>query len=243
MKKQLAIIGVIGMTVSMLCFAVAAGMGASHLSDQLRWLPAIFGADQSDNSGESVHFDSQDSGTLPWNGGDSVEINLPATVSYRPGPAAKVTISGNAEDLRHVRLRGNRFELDSRRGFRSARNVHLDFTGPAISHWEINGVGSIDLVDIGQEKLDIGLSGSATVKANGTAQHVSLSLAGSCGGDLSRLQAQRVHVFIAGSGDVDIAAQQSVDVSIAGSGEVRVHGQGAQIHSSIAGSGAVKQVP
>ena len=244
MQKQLAAIGAIGLGLSALCFALVSWIGTQHPHSVPIAFDRLFSLRQLWHPGQPTHFAGrQDTYPLAWNGGDSVEIDFPATVTYAWGQQATVTASGDAEILRHIRVRGDRFELDVTPDFFSAGDIQLHFSGPPVAHWQLNGAGTLSLSGLRQNTLGIDLRGSSTVKAVGEVADASLSIAGSGSGDLRQLNAQRVTVSIAGSGDVEISPVQSADVSIAGSGEVRVHGNTAQIHSQIAGSGAVRQVP
>jgi len=78
------------------------------------------------------------------------------------------------------------------------------------------------------------------VRIGGKVDGFTASIAGS--GDIraSDLEAQRVKVTIAGSGDAILWARESLQVKIAGAGDVRYYGD-PTVEKTIMGSGSVKR--
>lgn len=181
--------------------------------------------------------------TLPWAGGGTVAINLPAQVFYRPAQTAEASITGDAELIRHVRLVDGRLTGDGNGycGSGDALTVHL--AGPAPAAWRLNGSGSLNLADLDQDALAIDIRGSGRAEAEGKVRELSLDVAGSGRADLRALAAERVQARIRGSGNVDIAPGEEADLTIAGSALVTVHGHPARMRSRVAGSGEIRQAP
>jgi hypothetical protein len=181
--------------------------------------------------------------TLPWEASDSLDISLPASVDYQPGPKAEAVVSGDAELVKHVRLTSRALEFDSSFNCFIGGKLSVRLTGPAVANWRLSGSSRLKLSGIDQDAIEIGISGSGSVAATGAARQMSLRISGSGSGDLARLAAKRAEIRISGSGDADIAAQDEADVRISGSGSLRLHGHPARMHSQISGSGRVSQEP
>ncbi|MER8828032.1 DUF2807 domain-containing protein [Mesorhizobium sp. M0938] len=177
---------------------------------------------------------------LPFTTGDSLTIDLPASVHYQPGDKAEAVVSGALLD--HVRFEGGRLSLDCEPGWFGSR-LDISLSGPAIADWKVLGSGDLTLSQINQPELRLTIRGSGSVAATGVAQTVGLDISGSGSGRLKGLIAQSARIEIRGSGDAQITAQADADVSIYGSGDVELHGHPTMRRSQVRGSGSIVQVP
>jgi hypothetical protein len=177
---------------------------------------------------------------LPFSAGDSLTIDLPASVHYQPGDKAEAVVSGALLD--HVRFDGGRLSLDCEPGWFASR-PDISLSGPAIVDWKVLGSGDLTLSQINQPELRLSIRGSGSVTATGTAQTVGLDISGSGEGRLRNLIAQSARIEIRGSGDAQITAQADADVSISGSGDVELYGHPTMRRSQVRGSGSIVQVP
>ena len=175
-------------------------------------------------------------GTLEWDAVDDcfpagdlvVQLSGPAVTAWTLNGSAELALSDIKQDALRITMHGSGKVTASG----EAHEVSLDAAGS----------GRADL-NIKQDALRITMHGSGAVVASGEAHDVSLHATGSSSADLGKLVAQQVSARISGSGDADLAPREEVDISISGSGVVRLHGNGAQVHSHISGSGQIKQVP
>lgn len=180
--------------------------------------------------------------TLPFSAGDSLTIELPASVHYQPGDKAEAVVTGDPALLDHVRMEGSRLSLDCEPGWFAPR-FDVNLSGPPISDWKVLGSGDVTLSQINQPELRLSIRGSGSVAATGTAQTVGLEISGSGSGRLKNLIAQSAQIEIRGSGDAQITAQADADVSISGSGDVELYGHPTMRRSEVRGSGRITQVP
>jgi hypothetical protein len=181
---------------------------------------------------------------LDWDGGDMIDIKLPAKVFYQPGPRPEASVTGDPDVIRHVRLQGGTLRSDA--GFfncESGQPVVVRLSGPAVAFWRMTGAGQLTLSALDQDKLDVKLTGSSRVAASGTVQLVSLDITGSAKADLGKLVTQHARARITGSGDADLAAREEAELRITGSGSVTLHGQPKQVQSHVSGSGKIRNVP
>ena len=181
---------------------------------------------------------------LEWAGSDVVKINIPAQVHYQPGPKPQASVSGDADLVSHVRLRDGTLEWDSVEWDRlvdcfPADDLVVQFAGPAVTAWTLNGSSELDLSDIKQDALRITLHGSGKVTASGEAKEVSLDAAGSGRADLGRLVAQKTSVSMKGSADLTLAniKQDVLRITMHGSSVVTASGTAQEVSLESAGSG------
>ncbi|AYG59843.1 GIN domain-containing protein [Rhizobium jaguaris] len=180
--------------------------------------------------------------TLPFAAGDSLAIDLPASVHYQPGDKAETIVSGDPALLDHVRMDGGKLSLDCDPGWLESR-LDVSLSGPAITEWKLLGSGDLTLSEINQPRLRLSIRGSGSVAATGATETVGLNISGSGAARLKNLTAKSAQIEVRGSGDVQLTAQSDADVSISGSGNVELFGRPILRRSEIKGSGHIEQVP
>lgn len=205
MNKPLAIAGV---TAGALC-AFYLTVGLPSFGDVLS-----FGS-CTQNSGKA--FVSRE---LPWSGGDSVEIRVPATVHFKVGPEWHATANGPAEVLKHLRFADGRIEFDRSRVALCDARLTIDLTGPAVRQWIVSASGDLTLEQLNQTELNLLLSGSGSIAATGVLTRTYATLSGS------------------GKLRIDGGAQQDIAVEISGSGMLTASGATERMQVSIPGSGS-----
>ncbi len=177
---------------------------------------------------------------VAWTGGDSLDVDIPADVTYTqaPGPG-KLTITGPQEALDALEIDGGHIGSDHRHWRHG--DLTIVMTAPAVTHFGMSGSGRLAIQGYKQDKLALDLSGSADVTANGEAKSVALSASGSSDTDLSGLKVADAVIDLTGSGEAKVAATGSVNVDISGSGDVTLLGHPSKLQSSVSGSGSIHQ--
>ncbi len=190
---------------------------------------------------------------LPWTGGDRLVVAVDADVRYVPGAAARVVITGPADDIDDIvdnhgviqHDRNGSFWRWWRWNWGSSRDVQIVVTAPHLSTVGVSGAGRLDLGRLAQDRLDLGLSGSGAVMASGAIKTLDLSVSGSGSARFTGLTAASMDVSLSGSGWV--AASGSADMlrlHVSGSGGADFSGLALNdLDASLSGSGSAKVAP
>lgn len=255
MIRNLIVIAVASFVLTVACVIGVVAFGGRDLMEHGWSIPGDIHV--SDN-GEDVHISvggREDLGPettrdVVWAGGPSLQINLPAEVSYAQGPTTKVTVTGPRALVDRVAIVDGslRFEPDGgeSRIMVGGHGVNIEtvreglkitIVAPAVTRFVLNGSPSLTLVAYDQPDLAVEINGSGEVSGTGKTQALSLSIAGSGDASLADLQAQNANVSVSGSGDAELSAGGAVQVSIAGSGDVTLTTKPASLSSNIDGSG------
>ena len=177
---------------------------------------------------------------LAWQGGDTVEIALPATVRYRGGEGSEVIVRGPSDVIAHVEVRHGRIVLDCRR-FGGLRDVEVTLPGRTFRRIGLSGSTRLAMENVNQPDLDFRISGSSTVRAQGTVEHAKITVSGSGDVRLADLAMKELTAKISGSGTVEAAPKDAADIHISGSGDVRLASRPATLRSKVSGSGRITQ--
>jgi hypothetical protein len=177
-----------------------------------------------------------------WDGSDGLGVGVRATVHYVPTGPARITINGPDEMLAQLRVGQGQIRWceDCRVG-----NARLDITvsGVALRNVALSGAGGdIQLGRLNQDRLNLAISGTGEMSAEGRIDRLELAISGSGNVRMGNAQVQRANIHIAGSGDVTVTPRQEANVHVAGSGNIRMTAMPARLNQSVTGSGGVRIV-
>lgn len=236
-----------------LCIAALAGAVAIGGNDMARhgWVWTFPGS--GDGHDETVRFQRADSGppvtrTLAWDGGDRLDIDVTADVTYIQGDAASVEIIGPRDQVEGLRLRGGRltFNDDDNTevvmfGWGIRDRLRITITAPSVSRFNLSSSGDLSIRNYDQPSLTIAINGSGEVEATGRTETVDLDISGSGEADLSGVETRDADIDISGSGEAAVGPTGAARITISGSGDVDLTRRPASLTQSISGSGDVTQ--
>jgi hypothetical protein len=175
---------------------------------------------------------------LPWGGGDSLDIGLPAKVQFTqaPGPA-KLVVTGPKDAVDHVVVSGSHLQFDNDGDFSGPLTVTM--TAPDVRHFDISGAADLAIAGYAQDDIDVDVSGSGSVTAAGKTKNVKLDISGDGAVDLSGLASDSAQAEISGSGKATITPTSAADLHISGDGEIDLKSRPAKLTSDVSGSGRI----
>ena len=227
-----------GFGVGIIALSLVAVLGAQELSGwNLGWLLSSMRSCHDDDRQGPVD-PTVSERHWPWEGGDTVDIDVPATVHYRGGSGDELSVRGSPQAIAALRVHNGRITKSCRGGW-ARRDLDITLPGRAFRKIGLAGSGRLVLENVDQPQLDLALAGSGSVLAQGGSDRVKLSIAGAGSAKLASLKIKRLDIHLAGRGDIEAAPQDEVNVDIAGAGEVRLLSDPPQVHTNIMGSGRV----
>src|SRR3569833_485566 len=111
-------------------------------------------------------------------GGDTLAMDAPMTVRYRPQGRPNVSVTGPADAIEHVRFNAGRISADSSVPASAKSKVEAVVSGIAIRKFVVNGGENLELGEIDQDTLDIHINGNGRVRGDGKVRELFLSLNG-----------------------------------------------------------------
>jgi hypothetical protein len=243
MIRPLAVVALGGALLSVICITASGAMsrGSWHVPDMV-W---HVGDDDDTGDGPTLHLtgnEPQISRDLPWAGSDNLTFDVPASVSYTQGPAAKITLTGpdalvNAVELHDTTLRLTRHIY----GMDSGHALHIAITGPAPHSFELDSAVKLDIANLATDELHVELDGAGKVTAQGTAKSIHLEIDGAGDADLGALTLTDAHVEINGIGHVVAGPTGDAHVEINGAGKVSLTKRPSHLSQEINGAGSISQ--
>jgi hypothetical protein len=235
MSRALVIIATVAFVVAIVCFGAAGlvggpwGHGGHFWGRGSPWAP--WG--QHWTPGPTIERNYQ------WAGGDTLRIDVPASLAYTQGPTSKLTITGPKGLLDRLTVENGRIGIDG--WIDDAPTLKIVMTAPNVTDFEVSGAQILSIANYKQDQLTIGVSGAGNVMAKGEAAHTTLRISGSGNGDLGGLTGDDSTVRISGAGRATIAPKLSADVNISGVGQVTLLTHPATVNQRISGAGSVIQ--
>ena len=236
-----------------LCIAALGGAAALGGNDLARhgWTWTFRG--HGDGHDETVRFQRADSGpsvtrTLPWDGGERLDIDVAADVTYIQGEEASVEVVGPRDQVEGLRLDGGRLTFDDDDnvdvvvfGWRNSDRLRITVTAPSVRNFNLSSSGDLTIRDYDQPGLFVAILGSGEVDASGRTEAVELDISGSGEADFSGLETRDADIEISGSGEAIVGPTGAARIAISGSGDVDLTRRPASLTQSISGSGDVNQ--
>jgi len=248
MIRVLIIIAVAGFLVSMVSLATAVAIGGPDLFSEGVWSRFVdrdgdwgwHGRDWDDRGWRRDFGGPQASREIAWTGGDTLDVDVPADITYTQAPGAgKLTVSGPQRALDNLELDNG--HLHYIHGRRRGGELTIVMTAPAVSHFDLSTSGRLVIDGYSQDKLSVDVSGDATVSAKGQAKSLALSISGSGATDFTDLKLGDADVEVDGSGQATLAPTGAANVDISGSGDVTLLSRPAKLESNVSGSGSIHQ--
>lgn len=235
-----------------LCAASLAGAAALGGNDLARhgWSWTF----REDGNEETIRFQRADNSprvtrTLAWDGGDRLDIDVAADVTYIQGDEASVQVVGPREQVEGLRLTAGRLTFDDGDdnvevvvfGWHNSDRLQITVTAPSVRSFNLSSSGDLAIRGYDQPSLAVSINGSGEVDATGRTETVDLDISGSGEADLSDLETRDADVDISGSGEALVGPTGAARISIAGSGDVDLTRRPASLTQSISGSGDINQ--
>jgi len=173
-----------------------------------------------------------------------IEVRIPIDLSVHQGDAEGLVLTGEPDQLKHVRtvMQGGTLVIDEAdQSWHSRHSVKGVVTVKALTALTLTGAGSVDigplktgrlelslsgagnlqLTDLNVDELSIAISGTGHVTGTGSAGTLDVHIAGVGDIALEQFQAANARVAISGSGTVKVAAKDHLDATISGVGEIK----------------------
>lgn len=171
----------------------------------------------------------------------SVQLNAPVEAVFSASPTASVSITGPADILPLIvtTVADGKLSIGLTAPVVLAAPLRVAITGPSLQAVSIPGAGTLRASGLHEASIDLRLSGSGSIVAEGQVGSVRAAISGSGEVDASALRAQRLDAQLSGSGRILGYASDAASVALTGSGDIVVAGRPPQRAVSRTGSGQV----
>ncbi|WP_157915125.1 head GIN domain-containing protein [Paraburkholderia acidicola] len=172
----------------------------------------------------------------------AIEVDMSADVSFAVGSDSLVTITGpaNVVPLVKTQVEDGVLRVRLEHSVTMSRSVKLVITGPVLQALSIRGSATVKALNLSEDALSIGISGSGNVSASGNVKDVRVAISGSGDVHVSDIHAKTLVASIKGSGNIRAYASDSAVVELSGSGDIKIRGNPAHRVVNRSGSGDVQ---
>jgi hypothetical protein len=246
MIRGLVIIAAAGLVMSVVCISAAVMIGGPAVFAHGVWFHGPHVWRWESHGGRWSGWTVSDADTPPverrqaWSGGDQLEVEVPADVTFTQTPGApQLVIRAPKATLDHVVVEGGRIHFDG--AAVDPGDISIELSAPKVTHFAIAGSGELAIRNYNQDTLAIDLSGSGDASVQGAARSLKLGISGSGDADLTQLTLRGAQVQVSGSGSAVVAPTEWADLDISGSGDIRLLTQPLHLKTHVSGSGDVEQ--
>ena len=173
MTSTLGKTAILGLGVGVVSLSLAYAFGAPDID---RVLDRRFHADRSCNGASAK--DAASERRLAWDGGDTVDIAVPATVRFVGGTGTEIVLRGSPGIIANVESRGGRITLTCHSDV-AMRDVEITLPGRAFRRIGLSGATNLVMENVSQPDLALDISGSGRTQAKGEVERLSINVSGS----------------------------------------------------------------
>jgi hypothetical protein len=176
--------------------------------------------------------------------GDRLGVSGSMRVNVRRDGPARVVVTGPRELVERVTLRDGRLGMENSynswwRNWGPNDRIEVEISGAALNEVSVSGSGQVRLGTIRQNALELHISGSGSIYADGQVGRLDARVSGSGSARLEGMRAQEGHFSVSGSGSIAVASAERVDATVSGSGNVRINDRPREFSHSVSGSGRI----
>jgi Putative auto-transporter adhesin, head GIN domain len=170
----------------------------------------------------------------------AVELAGENTVTIRVGPAQSVAVTADDDLIQRVTttVRNGRLVVANEGGFTTAARMSVAVTVPSLDRVVLSGSGTVSVVGVRGTDFVADLSGTGTVAASGTVDHLTAVLSDTGTVDLQGLIAREAVARMDGTGMIGVHATSTLDATLTGTGSI-VYSGSPSVRTHNTGTGTV----
>jgi len=170
-----------------------------------------------------------------------IQLDAPANVTFSPSERTRVMVTAPADILKLIKteVEGGTLVIALNGSIVLSAPIEIAASGPNLTAIDLTGAGTVKAVGLSGPDLNISLSGSGGVTADGEVGQVGIRISGSGDVDVAAIPASSVSGVITGSGTIRAFARERIRATITGSGTFIVSGNPPQRETNVIGSGDI----
>jgi hypothetical protein len=168
----------------------------------------------------------------------AVSGGIGVTVRTGPSYALEVSAQENILPVIATDVEGDTLRIRSTESYSTSEGVEVAVATPALVGISMSGGSQGRMEGLDAERLDIELSGGASLTATGTATSVALNMTGGSRASLENLTATTITLDLSGGTTATVQASDRVSGSASGGSRVAVLGD-PQLNVEVSGGGEV----
>ena len=154
---------------------------------------------------------------IAWNGRETVSVDLPADIQYRPdNEDAMVKVTGDGAILPHIVADRDEIKLDCFPGRLKLGRMAITLPGRSFIRFNLAGLTSLTASGLDQAELHLNIAGSSSVTAAGKVESLHINGAGLSEARLGALKVTDAHFNLAGKSTIEAAVEDSLELNAVG---------------------------
>ncbi len=161
------------------------------------------------------------------------------------GGGQSVSIQADEDDIDDIKteVKGDTLYISIKKNGRWSNHgdIKATISMASFESFGISGSGEAEITGIDGGNVELSISGSGDITAEGNCGDIEIDISGSGDVEAQNLICRNGDVEISGSGDASVHATGDISVEVSGSGEVDVYGDPSVRRMRISGSGEINR--
>jgi hypothetical protein len=167
--------------------------------------------------------------TRPLEGVTGVSLETVGNGRITVGNEESIVIEAESNLLPLITTRVDRGTLriavGPRDGILPTETIRYTITVSRVDRLVLSGAGNLDVIDLGNDELDVDLPGSGNINVSGQVERLQVDITGAGNVDTAALAADDVSVAVSGAGSATVWARATLDATVTGVGTIRYWGE------------------
>jgi hypothetical protein len=133
--------------------------------------------------------------------------------------------------------------VHSKKGFSTRNDPHVKITVPDIARIAISGAGTVNVLDLKNEKFGVETHGAADIRVGGETNALAIEMNGAGTVDAKNLRAAKASVATNGAARADVYVTEVLSANVSGAGSINYYGDPKTINKSVSGVGSIAKMP
>lgn len=172
---------------------------------------------------------------------NAIVITSAIDLNYTPGRENRAAISADENLLAVIQteVADGVLRISSNRSFSSEQPIKIDVMAPTIHSLKVEGTGDVHLNALKSARLELEISGTSTLFANGSVRDLYVSVSGNANLNLRLLNTRNATIDVEGVAEIEVAVSNELVARLDGVGDVVYYGHPRHIKKHISGVGDV----
>lgn len=164
------------------------------------------------------------------------------TIQQTGTESLSITTDDNILPLIETKVSGDTLSIGAKSGESIGQVTRLDYalTVKSLRGLDISGAGTVNVMSLTTDSLEVTLSGATTATVSGQARSQTVQVNGAGSYEARDFATKTATISISGAGSASVSVSDTLDATISGAGSVTYYGS-PHVTQHISGAGSIKQ--
>jgi hypothetical protein len=160
-------------------------------------------------------------------------------IAFGDEPSVQLTCDDNLLEFVEAEVVGDELKIWHTETIDPTDSLRVDIVMKNLTDVDLSGAAKMSIQSIQSDRLNLSISGSANIEADGTVDDVVIEVSGAAKIAAKDLRSRTMKISISGAGKAEVFASESLEASVSGAGKINCLGNPSKVKKDISGVGRI----